>query len=634
MLDLLSNSNGAVQTNPAKLLSSAGRVTGGFSLLLQTFTASRSDVGPTPTVFGAAALALPQNLNGPLVNSGAPTQTEPEAPGMDKPEKAEGLVAAETGPLTATVAQPIATLLVEETSLPATVTGKVPVPLSGDAAQAQPASTGLVERQPNTTPNGQSVQATPATASLLTVAASNLSSSPAVPSAAQGAPNPQGVPAPASALPQQSELPDNILPIAQQANPNAAEVLLSRPEVVSTPTASRPISAMEKPLAVDQQQISALAAKPGPAAQMSAPLASSQGEPNPQFLPAPASALPQQSEILDNNFLIARQPNPNPAEVLPSRPESGSILTASRPSMAVENAPALDQQQISTLTAKPGPAIQMSAPVASSQGAMPTGTKPTQQQSPLPVEMAQIPAIKVPAQAALPLKNTGPTKTILSQPAPNLAELSQQARSPSTDPVSPPAPVPTTTHEQFDTPKVTGLGAGTQAFDNGPVDGDLVSLNGLAPQQAERSGALPQHQFNDAGAQKASAKPVADALMAQVKMVDVQEGRTTVQLQPRGLGAIEVEMFAKDDVASKVVVRVENPLVLQTLREERHMLAQAIGVADSSVMSFEDKAKGGETFAGQEGDHDAQSALISDSTEVQTAQHQDIVDDGTLDVMA
>ena len=132
---------------------------------------------------------------------------------------------------------------------------------------------------------------------------------------------------------------------------------------------------------------------------------------------------------------------------------------------------------------------------------------------------------------------------------------------------------------------------------------------------------------------KVAPKPFAEALMAQVKSVDASEGRTTVNLLPRGLGNIEVEVISEKDVASKVVVRVENLAVLQALRDDRHLLAQAIGVSDSSIFDFqeygpEDQSDPQDKQGGQSGDP------LGDTTATQShPQHLDVVHEGQLDIL-
>jgi flagellar basal-body rod modification protein FlgD len=132
---------------------------------------------------------------------------------------------------------------------------------------------------------------------------------------------------------------------------------------------------------------------------------------------------------------------------------------------------------------------------------------------------------------------------------------------------------------------------------------------------------------------KIAPKPFTEALMAQVKSVEVREGQTTVNLVPRGLGSIEVEIISEKDVASRVVVRVENPAVLQSLRDDRNLLAQAIGVSDSSIFDFQEQSAGDQSDPqhnqnGQNGDP------LGDTITTQTQrQHLDVVHEGQLDIL-
>lgn len=132
---------------------------------------------------------------------------------------------------------------------------------------------------------------------------------------------------------------------------------------------------------------------------------------------------------------------------------------------------------------------------------------------------------------------------------------------------------------------------------------------------------------------KTPTRPFADALIGQVKSVEVSEGRTTINLHPRGLGNIEVEVIAEKDAASKVVVRVENPAVLQALRDDRVVLAQAIGVADSEILEFKESNTGeqSDNSGGQEGgSNDLFSSSESDSV---TNSHVDVLGNGNLDIV-
>jgi hypothetical protein len=132
---------------------------------------------------------------------------------------------------------------------------------------------------------------------------------------------------------------------------------------------------------------------------------------------------------------------------------------------------------------------------------------------------------------------------------------------------------------------------------------------------------------------KAVPKPFAEALMAQVKSVDVTPGRTTINLMPQGLGNIEIEVIAEKDVTSKVVVRVENPMVLQALRDDRQMLAQAIGVSDSNIFDFQERGTGAES-QNKQPQGDAGFDMTGDALGADVPrQHLDVVQDDRIDIL-
>lgn len=129
-------------------------------------------------------------------------------------------------------------------------------------------------------------------------------------------------------------------------------------------------------------------------------------------------------------------------------------------------------------------------------------------------------------------------------------------------------------------------------------------------------------------------KPFSEALMMQVKAAEVADGRTSVHLHPRGLGNIDVEIIAGEkDLASKVIVRVENPLILQHLRDDRHLLAQAIGVTDGSIFEFHER--GAEQQGGQSQNGQAEfTDTSSESAEVAaTPRHADVLADDRIDIL-
>lgn len=69
----------------------------------------------------------------------------------------------------------------------------------------------------------------------------------------------------------------------------------------------------------------------------------------------------------------------------------------------------------------------------------------------------------------------------------------------------------------------------------------------------------------------------AAVLADQVRAAEVSEGHTRIELNPRGLGALEVDVSTAEDGKLNVVVRAENPGVLSALRSGRELLSQALG---------------------------------------------------------
>ena len=103
----------------------------------------------------------------------------------------------------------------------------------------------------------------------------------------------------------------------------------------------------------------------------------------------------------------------------------------------------------------------------------------------------------------------------------------------------------------------------------------------------------------------------AAVLVNQVRAVDIQEGTTRIELSPRGLGSIEIEMRTNADGSLAVVVRAENDAVLSSLREERDLLAAIIGENASGSLDFQEYSQGqNDEQSGQNG-----TGLMSSSEE-------------------
>ena len=160
-----------------------------------------------------------------------------------------------------------------------------------------------------------------------------------------------------------------------------------------------------------------------------------------------------------------------------------------------------------------------------------------------------------------------------------------------------------------------------------PVESNALIL---ADQASDLKAAAPSAETQA----KPAPKPFADALISQVKAVEAKEGRTSVSLHPRGLGQIEIEVVTDKDSGTRVVVRVENPAVLQTLRDERQLLAQGLGFTDAGSFEFQ------QGFSDDDARDQKRSAAgfgggIDDGAGPVTAgvQHKNVVDDGQLDIL-
>ncbi len=122
----------------------------------------------------------------------------------------------------------------------------------------------------------------------------------------------------------------------------------------------------------------------------------------------------------------------------------------------------------------------------------------------------------------------------------------------------------------------------------------------ITPEDIARAMARGGHSAGDPatttpqGRTESGAEPsrFAAALAAQVRSAEVGDGHTRIALSPRGLGSIEVDVSTGEDGALKIVVRAENPAVLSSLRDERDLLAQALGGMEAGSLdlrSFSDR---------------------------------------------
>jgi hypothetical protein len=101
-------------------------------------------------------------------------------------------------------------------------------------------------------------------------------------------------------------------------------------------------------------------------------------------------------------------------------------------------------------------------------------------------------------------------------------------------------------------------------------------------------------------------------LSAQVSSARVSEGVTRIELTPRGLGDIEIDMRHDEAGKLRIVLKAENPAVLNAFRQDREILLGALRdggfAAEEADLSFE-------SFSGhqsnQQSDHDAWRSAIA-----------------------
>ena len=94
----------------------------------------------------------------------------------------------------------------------------------------------------------------------------------------------------------------------------------------------------------------------------------------------------------------------------------------------------------------------------------------------------------------------------------------------------------------------------------------------------------------------------ARVLGEQVRRSSFSEGRTRIELAPRGLGDIEIDLRQEEAGRLRVVLRAENPAVLQAFRADRDMLLNILGDsgarvedADLELMDFGGHGERGDT---------------------------------------
>jgi hypothetical protein len=138
------------------------------------------------------------------------------------------------------------------------------------------------------------------------------------------------------------------------------------------------------------------------------------------------------------------------------------------------------------------------------------------------------------------------------------------------------------------------------------------------------------------GANPAQPNGFARNLAGQIRGVSFTEGTTRIELTPQGLGRMEIEIAPDEAGKLRVVIRAENPAVLNALRSDREMLAGLLrdggASVDDSAMSFEEFGQRQNAATPHEaGGTLAASGPVDDEDEAQTSDA--VIEDGRLNIL-
>lgn len=248
-------------------------------------------------------------------------------------------------------------------------------------------------------------------------------------------------------------------------------------------------------------------------------------------------------------------------------------------------------------------AVQTTAPMlwSSAEGASPAGAMPRQdrtEQTPLPTPLsAQLPAVDAGLDSPQP-------------PAAGPVDLRPDVRG-------------------LVTAAIAATAAGTEA-DAIPVPVTTLDARPLTP------GAPDMMRAPDAGLPPASG--FARNLVQQIRTAQFSDGQTRISLAPRGLGEIEIDMRPDEAGKLRIILRAENPAVLQALRGDRDGLLLTLSSSGADVrdadLSFEDFSHRHRREA-EQGEAPSQRApetgrLVEDDVVLAVPRHRPV---GSLDML-
>lgn len=76
---------------------------------------------------------------------------------------------------------------------------------------------------------------------------------------------------------------------------------------------------------------------------------------------------------------------------------------------------------------------------------------------------------------------------------------------------------------------------------------------------------------------KAPASPLVRNILDRMQELEVSEGKTRILLRPQGMGALEIDILRQADGRIHLAIKVENPMVLDALRNESSALSSFMG---------------------------------------------------------
>lgn len=128
------------------------------------------------------------------------------------------------------------------------------------------------------------------------------------------------------------------------------------------------------------------------------------------------------------------------------------------------------------------------------------------------------------------------------------------------------------------------------------VEGQKLSLEPSG--ELHRTGAASV----DAGVSKPDAppaprSPIVQNVMQQVQGAKMDPGSLKIQLRPHGLGIVELEIVKAQDGSLEISMRAKNPMVLDALRAERHVISEMLSQQGVQLrgdgLSFDSFGQGG-----------------------------------------